>query len=146
MVRVKPYRKTSTTTQTKKFTLFLLTKRNKLDTLNTDKREGKTKMSKLDVKEGQTYICKCSGIDGWTLGKDYKVVFDDINGLVIVDDDGYNWCMPDDYLLNKVFKLKEKIFDLNRLATAELREYIDLLEDKEKSESLLNEFIERMTK
>lgn len=103
-------------------------------------------MSKLDVKEGQTYICKRSDIDGWTLGKEYKVVFDDIIGLVIVDDDGYNWCISDDYLLNKVFKLKEKTFDLNTLTTSQLREYVDLLENKENAERSLNAFIERMSK
>lgn len=43
-------------------------------------------------------------------------------------------------------EVKEKIFDINKLTTTQLREYVDLLEDKENAESLLNEFIERMTK
>ena len=65
---------------------------------------------------------------------------------MIVDDDGYKWYLPNDDLLNQVFELEENTFDLNNLTTAQLREYIGLLEDKEESERLLNEYIERMTK
>lgn len=43
-------------------------------------------------------------------------------------------------------EVKENTFDLNKLTTAQLREYIGLLEDKEESERLLTEFIERMSK
>ena len=103
-------------------------------------------MSKLDVKEGQTYVCKRDDMENWTLGKEYKVVFDKGLGLVMVDDCGDKWYIPNDNLLNNWFKLKEKAFDLNKLTTAQLREYVDLLEDKENAERLLNEFIERMTK
>ena len=103
-------------------------------------------MSKLEIKEGQTYICKRDDIAWWTLDKEYKVVFDSCHGLVIVDDDGYRWCLPNYNLMKNVFKLKEKTFDLNTLTTEQLREYVDLLEDKEESESFLNHFIERMSK
>lgn len=99
-----------------------------------------------DIKEGQTFICKRDDLDWWTLGKEYQVVFDEGIGLVIVDDDGYKWYLPNYDLLNRVFKLKEKTLDLNKLTTAELREYIDILENKEKADRLLNEFTERMTK
>lgn len=64
-------------------------------------------MSKLEIKEGQTYVCKRDDIQWWTLGKEYKVVFDKCHGLVIVDDDGSKWRLPNDGLLNNVFKLKE---------------------------------------
>lgn len=43
-------------------------------------------------------------------------------------------------------EVKEKIFDLNKLTTTQLREYVDLLENKEKAERALNKFIERMSK
>lgn len=99
-----------------------------------------------DVKEGQTYVCKRDDLDWWTLGKEYKVVFEKGLGLVLVDDEAYKWYLPNYDLLNSVFKLKEKTLDLNKLTTADLREYVDLLENKEKAESSLNEFIERMTK
>lgn len=117
--------------------------------LNNDillnKKEENT-MTTLAFKEGQTFVCKRDDIGWWTKDKEYKVVFDKCHGLVIVDDDGCKWDLPNDKLLNDVFKLKEKIFDLNTLTTAQLREYIGLLEDKEDAENLLNEFIERMTK
>lgn len=100
----------------------------------------------LNAKEGQIYVCKRDDMENWTLGKEYKVVFENGLGLVIVDDCGDKWYIPNDNLLNNWFKLKEKAFDLNNLTTAQLREYVELLEDKEESERLLNEFIERMTK
>ena len=99
----------------------------------------------LNVKEGQTYICKRDDMENWTFGKEYKVVFDKGLGLVIVDDCGDNWYIPKDNLLNNWFKLKEKAFDLNNLTIAQLREYVDLLEDKENTAALLNDVIERMS-
>ena len=103
-------------------------------------------MSKLKIKEGQIYICKRDDLEWWTEGKEYKVVFDKCHGLVIVDDCGDKWYLPNDSLLNDVFKLNENTLDLNNLTIEQLREFMNLLEDKEKSERLLNEFIERMTK
>ena len=103
-------------------------------------------MNTVELKEGQTYVCKRDDLEWWTEGKEYKVVFDKCHGLVIVDACGDKWYLPNDELLNDVFKLKEQPFDLNKLTTAQLKEYVGLLEDKEKSERLLNEFIERMTK
>lgn len=101
----------------------------------------------LNVKEGQTYIITKSDEPWWTEGKEYEAVLNKWGDLCLVDDEGDKWEI--DYLNNRMsykLKLKEKIFDLNKLTTAELREYLELLENKEKSESLLNEFIERMTK
>lgn len=102
--------------------------------------------SKLTPKEGQTYVCKRDKLAWWTLGKEYKVQACSNGDLYITDDDRYKWYLPNDNLLNQVFKLKENTFDLNTLTTAQLREYIGLLEDKEESERLLNDFIERMSK
>ena len=100
----------------------------------------------LNAKEGQTYVCKRDDKDWWTLDKEYKVQAFSNGELYITDDEGSNWYLPNDGLLNTVFKLKEQPFDLNKLPTAQLREYVDLLENKEKTDALLNEFIERMTK
>ena len=102
-------------------------------------------MNTLDVKEGQTYVCKRDKLAWWTLGKEYKVQTFSNGVLYLTDDDGDNWYLPNDALLNNVFKLKEQTFDLNKLTTAQLREYIGLLEDKENTDSLLNDFIERMS-
>lgn len=112
---------------------------------NEFKLKENTKMSKLEIKEGQTYVCQRDDLDWWTLGKEYKVQSFSDGRLYITDDEGYDWYVTNN-LLSTVFKLKEKTFDLNKLTTAQLREYIDLLEKKEKSESLLTDFIERVTK
>lgn len=100
----------------------------------------------LNAKEGQTYVCKRDDLNWWTLGKGYKVKKFSNGKLYITDDNEDNWYLDNSGLLSNVFKLKETTFDLNTLTTAELREYVDLLENKEKAESLLNEFIERVTK
>lgn len=103
-------------------------------------------MNTIDIKEGQTYICTRVDLDEWTLDKEYQSQEFSNGRLYITDDNKDNWYLDRDNLINKVFKLKEKTLDLNKLTTAELREYTDLLENKEKAESSLNEFIERMTK
>lgn len=100
----------------------------------------------LNVKEGETYVCKRDDIDYWTLDKEYKIVSDKLYGLVLVDEDNNDkWCITND-ILNQVFKVKEKTFDLNTLTTAQRREYLDLLENKENAQRSLNAFVERMTK
>ena len=103
-------------------------------------------MSKLEIKEGQTYVCKRDKLAWWTLDKEYKVQASSNGELYITDDEGDKWHLPNDELMNNVFTLKEKTFDLNKLTTAQLREYVGLLENKENTDALLNEFIERMTK
>ena len=100
----------------------------------------------LKVKEGQTYVCKRDKLAWWTLDKEYKVQTFRNGLLYLTDDEGDNWYLPNDNLIKNVFKLKEQTFDLNKLTTAQLREYVELLEDKEESENLLNEFVERMIK
>ena len=98
-----------------------------------------------NAKEGQTYVCKRDKLSWWTLDKEYKVKLSSNGLLYLMDDDGDKWYLPNDGLLNTVFKLKEQTFDLNKLTTAQLREYVDLLEDKENAAALLNDFIERMS-
>lgn len=100
----------------------------------------------LKVKEGQTYVCKRDDLDEWTFDKEYMVEEFSNGRPYIMDDNKDDWYLDIDNLINKVFKLKENTLDLNKLTTAELREYVDLLENKEKAESSLNEFIERMNK
>ena len=102
-------------------------------------------MSKLEIKEGQTYVCKRSDLEEWTLDKEYKVQTFCNGMLYLTNDEGYNWYLPNDELLNDVFKLKEQTFDLNKLTTYQLLEYVDLLKNKERAESSLNAFIERMS-
>lgn len=102
-------------------------------------------MNTLDIKEGQTYVCKRDKLAWWTLDKEYKVQAFSNGELYITDDEGSNWYLPNDGLLNTVFNLKEQTFDLNKLTTEQLREYVDLLENKEKTDALLNAFIERMS-
>ena len=99
----------------------------------------------LNAKEGQTYVCTKSDGPWWTKGKEYTVVTN--NGKpCFIDDGGGKWVIQYWTYIGDYFKLKENTFDLNKLTTAQLKEYIDLLEDKEESESLLNDFIERMSK
>lgn len=103
-------------------------------------------MNTLEFKEGQTYICKRDDLEWWTEGKEYKVQTFYSDVLYITDDDGYNWYVIED-MMNDVFKLKEQTFDLNKLTTAQLKEYIGLLEkDLKSAESSLNEFMERTNK
>lgn len=98
----------------------------------------------LNAKEGDTCIIKKADEPWWTEGKEYEVVLNGLGEACLVDDEGDKWEV--NYLNNRMsykLELKEKTFDLNKLTAAELREYVNLLENKEKSESLLNDFIER---
>ena len=65
-------------------------------------------MSKLEIKEGQTYVCKRDKLAWWTLDKEYKVQTFRNGILYLTDDEGYNWYLPNDELMNNVFTLKEK--------------------------------------
>ena len=112
------------------------------DSLNEFRLKEEKQM--LNVKEGQTYVCKCDDLDWWTLGKEYTVQKFSNDSLYITDDDGSDWYVTNN-LLSNVFKRKEKTFDLNDLTIAQLREYVNLLENKENADRSLNEFIERMT-
>lgn len=103
-------------------------------------------MSNLEIKEGQTYVCKRDDLGWWTEGKEYKIQAFCNGDLYIMDDEGYHWYLPNDELLNSIFKLKEQPFDLNKLTTAQLKEYVCIMEDKEKVERALHEFMELVTK
>lgn len=107
----------------------------------------------LNVKEGQTYVCKRDKLAWWTLGKEYTVQKFSNGVLYITDDDGRNWYLPNDNLMNQVFKVKEKTFklkgktfDLNNLTINELDEYVDLQQALELAKNELDDFIERMSK
>ena len=64
-------------------------------------------MNTVELKEGQTYVCKRDKLAWWTLDKEYKVQAFSNGLLYLTDDEGYNWYLPNDGLLNTVFKLKE---------------------------------------
>lgn len=105
----------------------------------------------MAFKLGDTYICTESNVDWWTEGKEYEVQLNMASRPCIVDNDGAAW-YSHSYDMTAKFKLKEekemkfKVFDLNNLTTSELREYVDLLEEKENAEFLLECFIEKVSK
>lgn len=103
-------------------------------------------MNTLNFKEGQTYVCTKTDKPWWTEGKEYKVASRGGLELYLHDNDGDFYTQQNINNNSTKFKLKEQPFDLNKLTTAQLREYVGLLEDKEKAESLLTDFIERVTK
>jgi len=103
-------------------------------------------MNTLNFKEGQTYVCTKAERPGWTEGKEYTVVLNSDGIPTLVDNVGAKWTSNALSSFNNEFKLKENTFDLNKLTTAQLKEYVGLLEDKEESERLLHDFIERMSK
>ncbi|MDG4621441.1 MULTISPECIES: hypothetical protein [Enterococcus] len=63
-------------------------------------------MNKLDLKEGQTYICSKSDQSYWTEGKEYKVVLTKYGTPVIIDNEGDKWAAPQLYDTFIQFKLK----------------------------------------
>ena len=75
----------------------------------------------------------------------YKGVID-----YILSNNNVKWYENEYDILKKEYGVEfdevKETFDLNKLTTPQLKEYVELLEDKENSERLLNEFIERMTK
>ncbi|HGF7765744.1 TPA: hypothetical protein QFP50_002444 [Enterococcus faecium] len=64
-------------------------------------------MNKLDLKEGQTYICSKSDIRWFTVGKEYPVFLDSDNEPAIKDDDGDDCHSGYLSACNIQFKLKE---------------------------------------
>lgn len=67
-------------------------------------------MNNLDLKEGQTYICLKSDRQyrqWWTVGKEYKVVLDDSNEPVFLDDENDDWSSIELTTDSLQFKLKE---------------------------------------
>ena len=65
-------------------------------------------MNTLDFKEGQTYICTKSDKRWWKVGKEYKVVLDDVNEAVLLDDENSHWSSTELATHNLNFKLKEE--------------------------------------
>ncbi|UYE92514.1 hypothetical protein H1_94 [Efunavirus H1] len=107
-------------------------------------------MDTFNLKEGQTYVCTKSDISWWTEEKEYKVFLTSASDLVLVDDEKDTWDSEDLKDLietsNTRFKLMEKKFDLNKLTTKQLINYVELLKEKDKAENHLNRFIEEMKK
>lgn len=65
-------------------------------------------MSKLEFKEGQTYICTKSEAPWWTEGKEYKVVLNIYGVPVLVDNGDDKWSSNALNAFNNQFKLTEK--------------------------------------
>lgn len=107
-------------------------------------------MNKLDLKEGQTYICTKSNEEYWTEGEEYKVTLTTYGIPAITDNNGNNWSSTALNLDNNQFKLKEKTpsseLDLNKLTLEELEEYLRLVTALEGAEYLMKDFIERVNK
>ena len=109
-------------------------------------------MNTVAFKDEDTVICSKSTRPWITQFKVYTIQKNDEDKLAVCDDEGTIWTL--EYLTHTGHRFslitgnvfRKETFDLNNLTTAQLREYIDLLENKEESERLLNEFIERMTK
>ena len=109
-------------------------------------------MKTVDFKDGDTVVCSKSTIPWITQFKVYTIQKNYEDKMVVCDNLGTAWTLEELTDIGNRFSLingnvfRQETFDLNNLTTAQLREYIDLLENKEKVESLLNEFIERMSK
>lgn len=63
-------------------------------------------MNKLDLKEGQTYVCTDTKYRWWTEGKEYEVVLNSQGELCLVDNDGDKWFNPQPSEMSTDFKLK----------------------------------------
>lgn len=98
----------------------------------------------MDFKFGDNVYGKNRHNEDWITG---EIVAADKQGgyrIKIVDED-YQYAWLDTETVNHLVEEKPK-FDLNKLTTAELREYVELVEDKEQAEFLLECFIEKVTK
>ncbi|MBW4142917.1 hypothetical protein IDH57_11775 [Enterococcus faecium] len=63
-------------------------------------------MNKLDLKEGQTYICTDTKYRWWTEGKEYKVVLNSQGEPCLVDNGGDMWSAATLCPISTYFKLK----------------------------------------
>ena len=98
-------------------------------------------MDKLNFRIGQIYICTKSKYEWWTVGKKYNVVLDR-HGYIALSDNNEDTWWPHSLDANYTkFKLE---LDINELTGEQLKEYNDLIEDKEKAENRINEFIEKI--
>lgn len=104
-------------------------------------------MSKLEFKEGQTYVCTKSTEEYWTEGKEYEVTLTTYGIPVLTDNSGNNWSATALNLDKHQFKLKEKVpsseLDLNKLTLEELKEYVTIMENYNIAEIKLYNFIRR---
>lgn len=104
----------------------------------------------MQFELGETYICTKSELTWFTEGKEYPVLVTDFGKLAIRDDEETTWFDYELSGMSTYFKLKgvteKPKLDLNKLTTAELRDYVELVEGKEQAEFLLECFIEKVTK
>lgn len=63
-------------------------------------------MNKLDLKEGQTYICTDTKYRWWTEGKEYQVVLNTQGEPCLVDNGGDTWSATALCPISADFKLK----------------------------------------
>lgn len=64
-------------------------------------------MKKLNFINGQTYVCTKSDKPWWTVGKEYKVVLDNLNEPALIDDDNDQWYQNELNTPSLYFKLKD---------------------------------------
>ena len=100
-------------------------------------------MNRLNFRKGQIYTCTKSKLEWWTVGKEYNVVLDIYGCLALSDNNGNTWWSQSLDVDYTQFKLK---LDINELTKEQLKEYNDLIEDKEKAERCINEFIDKIKK
>lgn len=98
-------------------------------------------MDKLNFREGQIYTCTKSKFVWWRVGKDYRVVLDKYDHLALLDSCDCTWWSINLDVNSTQFKLK---LDINELTKEQLVEYNSLIEDKEKAERRINEFIDKI--
>ena len=106
----------------------------------------------VNFKENDTVVCSKSTRPWITQFKVYTIQKNDDGKLAVRDDQGTFWTLEYLTYTGNIFTLltenifRKEPFDLNKLTLEELDEYLKLATALEEAESLLNEFIERMTK
>lgn len=116
--------------------------------LNLDTHQFKLKEN-IRMRTVTSYKCiKSDDERRFTVGEIYTAYEGEVN--YIVANNNVKWYENEYHILKKNYGVEfdevKEIFDLNKLTLAQLKEYVGLLEDKEKAERSLTEFIERMTK
>lgn len=112
-------------------------------------------MNTVELKEGQTYICKETRMRYWTVGKEYPVVLDSKGKPAIIDNGGDYWYGSVSSMLNDFSTEFELVkydttplidIDLNTLTLEQLTEYVDLQQAVDLANTELNKFIEKVSK
>lgn len=106
----------------------------------------------VNFKENDTVVCSKSTNPWITQFKVYTIQTSDEGKLAVRDDLGKIYELEKLTDAGNIFTLmtgdifRKEPFDLNKLTLEELEEYLQLATSLEEAESLLNDFIERMTK